>query len=634
MNPSEIIRSNMTEAEKKKLEQIDKELAEIEAISRMTPEQRKILDDYDAEIKRLQEVDLREEALKDYSVFAPKFIKIVDKTGEQVPFKHNDIQKSINAKIKELRAIGKLVRLIILKGRQHGVTTDAQGRMIYNTVTKSNRNALIVAHEAPATAKIFDKSRYMYDNLDPTIKPLQKASNATELVFDRPTGYKGKGKGLNSKISIQTAGDLGIGRGDTVHYAHLSEFAYWKGPEGKEPKKQLAGINSAVPKTIDTEIIIESTANGFNGYKELWDEAVEGKNEWTPLFFPWHANSDYQMPCTDEEYERLLRNIEDTIATEYIKEIKIAHNLTKEQVKWWVWVYKNDNNGDLNVMKQENPASPFDAFISTGTPIFNNSKVNARIEVLRKKYKIEPPKKGHFIFEWDDPDKEDRIKEKSIKFVEDPNGFITIYEPPIGGYPYVLAGDTKGESINSDMFAGTVINNVTGNRAAVLHGQWASSKPYTWQMYCLGHYYNLALIGIEMNFNTGPIEELERLHYPRQYMRKRYDDVSGDYKNAHGWKTDGNTRPLIIDKEVHLINKNTGLFNDITMLNECITFIRKDGRPDAMSGKHDDVLFSDMIANEIRRHQTFEAEVEKEPVHHSFDTDTNEYESECQSPYN
>ena len=44
------------------------------------------------------------------------------------------------------------------------------------------------------------------------------------------------------------------------------------------------------------------------------------------------------------------------------------------------------------------------------------------------------------------------------------------------------------------------------------------------------------------------------------------------------------------------------------MLTECSTFIYdENGRPDAQSGKHDDVLMSDMIANEIRTQQTFEA---------------------------
>lgn len=74
---------------------------------------------------------------------------------------------------------------------------------------------------------------------------------------------------------------------------------------------------------------------------------------------------------------------------------------------------------------------------------------------------------------------------------------------------------------------------------------------------------------------------------------------------AFGWKTDGNTRPLIIDKEIDLIENNIDLFTDIPMLDECLTFVYdENGRPDAEEGKHDDILFSDMIANEIRSQMT------------------------------
>ena len=131
----------------------------------------------------------------------------------------------------------------------------------------------------------------------------------------------------------------------------------------------------------------------------------------------------------------------------------------------------------------------------------------------------------------------------------------------------------------------------------------------------MGRYYNDALIGIEMNFNTAPIEELQRLKYPRQYVRRKYDDFKKSIEDKYGWKTDGNTRPLIIDKEIDLIENNIELFNDIDMLNECLTFIYdKDGRPDAMSGKHDDILISDMIANEIRQQQRFTANGEAEKL--------------------
>lgn len=305
---------------------------------------------------------------------------------------------------------------------------------------------------------------------------------------------------------------------------------------------------------------------------------------------------------------------------DYEKNLIKLYNLDFEQIKWYRWMLKNDCNGDINMARQENPSFPEEAFISTGTPVFNNEKVQNRIAYLRIEQEKNPPKKGYFSFEWGNSDTFDYIKDDSIKWVDDPKGPITLYELPQQGYPYVLGGDTKGEG--RDFFTGKIINNVSGNRAAKLRNCWTNSKPYTWQMYCLGMFYNLALIGIEINFNTAPIEELERLHYPRQYTRRQYDSITKEYQNKRGWKTDGNTRPLIIDKEIHLIEENIELFNDIEMLEECLTFVYNEkGRPDAMSGKHDDILFADMIANEIRTQQSFEADIEREVARGGFDED-------------
>ena len=153
----------------------------------------------------------KQKAINDYSIFSQKYIKITDKKGKQVPLIQNHVQKEIHNKIEELQAKGKPPRLIVLKSRQMGVSTDTQGRMIKETTTKENRNGFIVSHESASTSAIFQKTKYMYDNLPDDLKPLQKASNATELIFDRPTNYNGPEKGLHSKIEIKTAGKSGIG---------------------------------------------------------------------------------------------------------------------------------------------------------------------------------------------------------------------------------------------------------------------------------------------------------------------------------------------------------------------------------------------------------------------------------------
>jgi len=539
-----------------------------------------------------------EQAKRDDEMFCKYYIKIIDKKGNQVPFTYNPIQKKIDDKIKELESSGIPARIIVLKARQEGVSTYTQAKILCQIVKNKNRNALVVAHRDDSTSSIFEKSKYMYSFLPPSIQPLQKASNARELIFDLPATYKGKSVGLNSKIKVQTAGSDGIGRSDTYFLVHLSEFAFYSG----EPKKTLAGILQSVPNIPGTIVLIESTANGMNDFKELWDMAEAGENDFIPMFFSWFDYPEYQMPIADEE-ERAM--IMDNLSA-YEENIVNLFDLPAERIKWYRWKLKNDCSNDHDLMKQENPSYPKEAFLATGRPVFANEQIEIRIEHLKKLYKETPPKRGRFSFEWVDADFQDQIKEGSVKWVDDPRGFITIYEDVQKDFPYVIGGDTKGEG--GDYYAASTINNVTGKRVATMHMQSSNSKPYTWQMYCLGKYFNDALIGIEMNFNTAPLEELERLRYPKQYMRESYDKISHEIQKKFGWKTDGNTRPLIIDKEINLIENNIDLFTDITMLSECLTFIYdKNNRADAQAGKHDDLLMSDMIAAEIRPQQRMSA---------------------------
>ena len=554
----------------------------------------------------------RRESLKEYKRYSKRNIKITNKKGRKIPLVQNNVQKRLDKTIQEMKSNLIPPRLIILKSRQMGISTDVQGRMFFETATKQNRNAMIVSHQDSSTKAIFRKAKYIKDNLPEDVLPLVKNSNAREIIFDKPLHYKGDKDGLNSRIEIYTAGSDGISRGDTKHYVHASEFAFWPGSDQRSPISQLTAILNAVPDDMmDTFVIIESTANGFNDFKDIWDAAVAGENGFTPIFYPWYIHEEYtiklgrnkrlKLQRTMSEYEKWLLEL-------LTKEAAIDNSIGDplERIAWWRETKRTKCNNDINKMKQENPTTPEEAFIFSGTPVFDNEKVYKRIEYLRAKYKAQPYKEGYFAFEWGNHRYKDYIKKDTITFVESKaKPWVRLYFEPENSVPYVVGGDTKGEG--KDKFAGTVIDNRNMRRCASLEvKEFTNSKPYTWQMYCLGHYYNQALIGVEMNFNTSPIEELERLGYPNQYHREKTDTYDKKPLKKLGWRTDGITRPMIIDDEVYLVEKNIRLFNDIPTLLEMLTFvIDNSGRPDAMSGKHDDLLFSDMICNAIRGQQDY-----------------------------
>jgi phage terminase large subunit len=184
------------------------------------------------------------------------------------------------------------------------------------------------------------------------------------------------------------------------------------------------------------------------------------------------------------------------------------------------------------------------------------------------------------------------------RFVNDNTGYILIYKDAEPYVPYVLGADTAGEG--SDYFAAHVLNNLTGEQVAVLHGKFDEDL-FAQQIYQLGLYYNTALLGIEANFSTYPIRELERLHYPLQYWRERMDSATHRLSKTYGFKTTSSTRPVIISDLVRIVREEAYLINDRETLHEMQTFVRNDkGRPEASEGCHDDLVMSLAIAHFLR----------------------------------
>ena len=499
-------------------------------------------------------------------------LKIKTKSGMVVPFRLNDAQRKLYAVAKRQQDAGKPVRLIILKARQLGFSTLTEGLIFHACATRRNVNALIVAHREDATANLFRMSKLFYDELPAPVKPMLRASNAQELVFENPSKLRSEREarpGLRSRIRCATAGGRGIGRSDTLQCVHLSEYAFW--PDGADGKAStLAGILQAVPSLPGTMVVIESTANGFEDFKERWDAAVAGENDFEPVFFAWFENPDYSMPV-----------VPGTEWTPEERDLKAAYQLTDEQLQWRRWCIANNCGGSLDMFRQEYPASPGEAFLHSGTGVFDNEQIVLRLERLPS-----PAGRGEFADgEW----------------TESETGAITLYELPEEGVPYVLGGDTAGEG--SDYFTAIVIDNVSGRIAAKLRQKY-SEPEYVRQIFALGRFYNDALVAIETNFSTYPVIKLQEMEYPNQYSREREDTYTRQMRKSYGFRTDRQSRPRAIANLVEVFSSHPEWFTDRELLEEMLTFCyNEDHRPEALAGKHDDLVMGAAITYAVRHQQ-------------------------------
>lgn len=232
-----------------------------------------------------------------------------------------------------------------------------------------------------------------------------------------------------------------------------------------------------------------------------------------------------------------------------------------------------------------------------GKCVFDANKLQQRRNELKAPLKV-----GYFSYDYDG------MKITNIRWVNDKNGYIKIYKVPDTPHitKYCIGGDTSGEG--SDYYTAHVLDAKTGEQVAAFKNQF-DADIYAKQVYCLGKYYKDALIGIESNFDSYPIKELQRLGYPYQYIREQQDTYTGKLEKKYGFRTTQITRPVIISRLIELVREHTELLNDLDTIEELLTIIRNEkGRIEAPVGGHDDQMMGLAIAHEVRNQVVFDTE--------------------------
>lgn len=560
--------------------------------------------------------------------YIENFLYIKKKDTEVALLKLNKPQQKFYDVLKRQSEAGKPMRVIILKARQMGFSTLTEAILFKRTATRENVTSGIIAHKDDATTNLFNMSKLYLQGLPEQLKPETRASNAKEIIFDNRAGT-----GLRSKIKCMTAGGDGVGRSDTFQNLHLSEISSWN-----NAKEILDGLLQAVPNKPDTLVVIESTAKGYDYFKELWDKACAGENDFEPLFCAWWELNEYRMPA------------DDIVLTEEEKELKKLYNLDDEQIAWRRWCIRNNCGGDINTFKQEYPACPEEAFLASGECIFDKDIVISQIE--RNRPLISGWKRGEFDYKKtilpvrNEKGEVVAIEKKisDICFIEKENGLITIHEDPqvktnnknevYAKRRYSIGGDTAG--LGDDYYTAKVVGNDNLQTVATLRKQRIDEDKYADQVYCLGRYYHDALIGIETNYSYVPTRELQELNYPNLYLRERLDTTLKEMQKVLGFETTKTTKQVILQALVVAVRDNPATECDIDTLKEMLTFVRKEnGKQEAQEGYHDDLVMAKAIANFIASSQgdsnwikVEKEKVYKNPVDKFFESDYWEDEQE------
>ena len=550
--------------------------------------------------KELSEIaELKRPFLESFAYYAPRCLKIQIEDSTQgsnlVPFKLKSTQLVMEAVVKDIKARGRLIRVVILKARRQGLSTWVGGRAYWNTSNKFNRYAVTVTHEPEATDFIFKMTKRFHNLAPPMFKPKALQNNAKLLEFNTPDG-----KGLDSAVRVGTAGKKDYGSGMQINYLHLSEVAKWDKTIATD---LLTSLLQPIPKDPDTEVYLESTAKGVGGefhtrfkgarfryiakiskdfkvtYSYKVNDSADVSNQYSMVFIPWYIDPKYKISV--KEYEEITGTSFEIIKEE--KEMMDGHNLILDQMVWRRLAIANECGGNIETFWQEYPTTWEEAFLTSGNPLFDNKKLERLMEAAPT-----PITRYNLIHH-------------NAQWAADPSGKLRVWKEPEPGRHYIVGADVAEGVIKGDFSCADVIDHLTGEQVAQWYGH-IDIDLYAQVLFHLGKRYNNAWVGPEKN-NAG-IGVINRLHNDMEYGKlyvEQVPDPPNKTKKRYGWVTGKNTKPEMIQYLIEDIREDSHGIKCAETFEEMMSFKeQEDGKLEADAGCFDDRVMSMAIAKILR----------------------------------
>lgn len=217
---------------------------------------------------------------KNYQRFIEDQLTIINKEGQNVPFKLNAIQAAYVAKSSN--------RDIILKARQQGFSSFILAAFTADFLLKENSNSVVVADKSDNAIALLGRVKHY-------LKSYEELNNV-KIPLKYNSKYQLVNGANNATYTIGTAQEQDFGRSRTITNLHLSEAAFYP-----NLPSLLAGAAQAVVPS--GKLVIETTANGFNAFKTLWDDSVLGETAYQPLFF--RASDFYSVETLEQKRKEL-----------------------------------------------------------------------------------------------------------------------------------------------------------------------------------------------------------------------------------------------------------------------------------------------------------------------------------------
>ena len=568
----------------------------------------------------------------DFYFFAYAYARIKNKDGgEDIPFLLRNAQIKLAKVFEQLRLYSQYhyIRVILLKCRQWGGSTLTDIYMAWLQIFwKTNWNSNIVGHQSSSATQVFD----MYEKLINAIP--------TWLFYDIGQPFKSDTRKLKTSGTIQNIKYLiprsckiqtGSARnpescrsGDAA-LAHITEEAFFPNTTEWTPAKVIKAASSSIQPDPLTFIVRESTPNGReNEFHDAWVAAnsvdKDGKplSAFTPVFVAWFEIEKYILPFASEDERAdfaiwLWKNRNDEQGHgKYYWWLYECKGASFEGIHWYI--EKSKEYETLDDMRQEFPSDDVEAFLFSGTTVFDPYKLKEMEEDCKG---IEPIMVGDI--EGDSYDAADPACMNNIRFIERSGGPLKVWAGPdsseIVRHRYIVACDIGGSHKTSD-FSDIVVldryDEIYGGVPEIVaewHGHCDADQL---AMRCaqIAHFYNDAYLVIEnntaysrMNNTEGNQSELffpillplyDNLYSASQSKLKKVKNIEMKW----GFNTNKATKVAVVKTMARIIRDGGYMERELAAIDECTYFLyyKQNDCYGAVAGKHDDRVMARAIA--------------------------------------
>lgn len=447
---------------------------------------------------------------------------------EDVLFKLWPEQEKIFGKM-----VDRAVRFIIgLKGRQVGITTGCGAVSLQEIIFNPYSEVLFISRNDTIAKEALERVRYMYDRLPDWLRvPTRKKPNQREIALTNHSSIR----------SIPTTRNAGISK--TVNLLILDEAA--NGEFFDMIYSSAFPTLSSSGGRIFVVSSIERYAPSIEFFKDIWYAAVDGENDYVPIFLPWTAN-----PNRDAEwYETERRNL-----------------------KLW---------GDEVSFKRSHPSRPEEALMLGGRCAFNIDLLVDQIERLEKnrpKYRVV----------------EMAYLPEGVRPVDNTGGIIRIYHEPVFSGEYVIGCDVAEGLPKGDNSALYVRNAKNWRVEASLVGH-IDPLLFGHEIHKLAVYYNDAFVGVERNAAGNTTMTYLEDNYHNLYVAKNPETRKP--MNRTGWYTSRITKDQMIKALLISIQDKMLICDEAEFWKECTTFqVNEKGAYGAIGKVKDDRVIAMAIS--------------------------------------